>query len=317
MKGLKNAFSVIIPMALYMLVEYLVSFFCVFFFAYRQINSNNGGIVPGGTARESMIMQAYTYLGDHVLMVSAISAAICIVIFYFSVNRLWLKKAYRYVPDGSMVRPYVLTVILSVGFTLAANLFVNAVGMFSYAQDYAEISRQMYSEPIYMQILAIVLLVPMAEELMFRGLIYERSCRFMNEKMAVIMTSLLFGFYHGNWIQMVYAFFFSLLMFFVYDKCGSFKAALLFHIVSNASAICLNQLTLLTTMQFSIGIVVTAVIGIAAFMIMRREDYCERVPLDIYNDQLWQDSTDMHDQEVDENGLEDDERQTYSEDDEM
>lgn len=286
MRGLKNAITIIIPMALYMGIEYIVSFLCVFFFAYREI-SGSGGTMPVGDARESMILQAYGYLSDHILMVSAISAAICIVIFYFSVNRLWLRKNYYYMPECPMVRPYVLTAVLSAGFTLSANLLVNAVGMFNYAQDYAEISRQMYSEPLYMQILAIVLLVPMAEELMFRGLIFERTRGFMSEKMAVILTSLLFGFYHGNWIQMVYAFFFSLLMFFVYKKCGNFKAPLLFHIVSNGSAICLNQFDLLTTMQFSIGIVVTAVIGLMAFMIMRRETYCERVYLDLNNDELW------------------------------
>ncbi len=285
-RGLKNAFGVVMPMILYMLIEYIVSFLCVFFFAYREIYSS-GGIVPSGEERESMILQAYNYLNGHLLMISAISAAICIVIFYFAVRRLWMKRTYRYVQVRSGMRPYLLTAVLSAGFTLAANLFVNAVGMFNYAQDYVAIARQMYSEPLYMQVLAIALLVPMAEELMFRGLIYERMRGFMSEKNAIIVTSVLFGFYHGNWIQIVYAFFFSLLMFFVYNKCGDFKSPLLFHIISNTSALCLNQLNLSTTMQFSVGIVATVLIGITAFNIMRKETYCERIELDIFNQDLW------------------------------
>ncbi len=275
MRGLKLAVGVIIPMILYMLIEYMVSFLCVFFFAYGQINEN-GGSVPAGAERESLILQAYGYLTDHLLMISAVTALICIVIFYIAVRQLWMRKEYRYVQTGSMVRPYLLTVILSAAFTLAANLTVNAVGIFGYAKDYAKISRQIYSEPIYMQILAIVFLVPIAEELMFRGLIFERARGFMRERTAVILVSLLFGLYHGNWIQMVYAIFFSFLMFFVYDKCGDFKAPILFHMVSNASAICLNQFDLLTTMQFSVAIVACAMIGLGAFLCMKRETYCER-----------------------------------------
>ena len=104
--------------------------------------------------------------------------------------------------------------------------------------------------------------MPVSEELMFRGLVFERISNYGSETAGVIITSLIFGFYHGTMIQIAYAFVFSLFMIFAYKRSGSFSAPIVFHIVSNLSALAMNQLKPLTSMQYSVGIVIFFFIGL-------------------------------------------------------
>ena len=60
--------------------------------------------------------------------------------------------------------------------------------------------------------------MPIVEEYIFRGLMYNRMKDYMSANMAMIISSVIFGLYHGNLIQGVYGFVMGLLMIFVYEK---------------------------------------------------------------------------------------------------
>ena len=69
-----------------------------------------------------------------------------------------------------------------------------------------------------MQIVAAGVVMPIVEEYIFRGLMYNRMKDYMSANMAMIISSVIFGLYHGNLIQGVYGFVMGLLMIFVYEK---------------------------------------------------------------------------------------------------
>ena len=54
-------------------------------------------------------------------------------------------------------------------------------------------------------IAATVLLGPVAEEMIFRGMTYRRVKNYLGTGWAVGISSVLFGIYHGNTIQFLYA----------------------------------------------------------------------------------------------------------------
>ncbi|MCD7841730.1 MAG: CPBP family intramembrane metalloprotease, partial [Lachnospiraceae bacterium] len=88
------------------------------------------------------------------------------------------------------------------------------------------------------------LLVPVTEELVFRGLTYRRMRTRMQTYQAVVISALLFALYHGNPIQMLYAFPMALLLALLYEKSGSLVYPILLHIGANLTAI-------LTTILFA------------------------------------------------------------------
>ena len=137
-------------------------------------------------------------------------------------------------------------------------------------------------------------LMPISEELMFRGLIFERISNFGSETAGAILTSLLFGLYHGTMIQLVYAFVFSLFMIFAYKRSGSFAAPVLFHMVSNLSALAMNQLSPLTSMQYSIGIVVFCLIGLFGLYELKKGRFFRVISLE--NDIIGEDDVESGEQ---------------------
>ena len=67
-----------------------------------------------------------------------------------------------------------------------------------------------YGTSIALQLLVTVVLAPLTEELLFRGLIRAELRTHMKPRTAALMGALLFGMYHGNISQGMYAFFLAL-----------------------------------------------------------------------------------------------------------
>lgn len=86
-------------------------------------------------------------------------------------------------------------------------------------------------------ILATVILGPIAEELIFRGLTYDRLRHYVSIPAAIIISALMFGAYHANVIQFIYASIMGILLAFYYEKSGSILAPVVAHMVMNAVAI--------------------------------------------------------------------------------
>lgn len=276
MDGLKRAWGIVSPMVIFLVIEHVVSFFAAFTFMNSKVDAAE--MLSDAQVRE-LQEAAAEMLVNNVLLMSGIAALLSILIFYRALNKEWLKRPYRILPISGVFRRYIYVILAAVGMTTAFNLGVNAFELFRYDIDYAQIARGIYSEPFYMQLLVIGFLMPIAEEMMFRGLIFERLSHYGNEKASIILTSILFGVYHGTMIQMLYAFVFSLLMLYSYKRTGTFLAPIVFHIASNLSALAMNQLRPLSAMGYSIGIVLFFLIGLFGLYQLKQSKLFKVIPL--------------------------------------
>lgn len=92
------------------------------------------------------------------------------------------------------------------------------------------------SVPIYILILTTGLMGPILEELLFRGIIYNKLLTFNNYKKSSIITSIMFAIMHfPNFITMIYTFFLSFILIYLYDKYKTLKAPIIFHIAINTT----------------------------------------------------------------------------------
>lgn len=87
------------------------------------------------------------------------------------------------------------------------------------------------------QILALCIAAPVAEEIIFRGVMYRRLLEYTDKVTAVIFSAAVFGIYHGNLVQGIYALILGVLLCFVYDSCKSLMAPILVHIMCNTAAL--------------------------------------------------------------------------------
>ena len=96
-----------------------------------------------------------------------------------------------------------------------------------------------YAIPLWARMICYEMIAPIAEELLFRQVLYTRIKKIVPVWIAVLVSALFFGIYHGNLVQGLYAFIMGALLALVYEWTKSFAAPVLFHMVANhVSDIC-------------------------------------------------------------------------------
>lgn len=77
-----------------------------------------------------------------------------------------------------------------------------------------------------------VLCAPVVEEFVFRKLIVDRTLRY-GQGVAIVTSGLMFGLFHGNLSQFVYAFTLGMFFAFIYIKTGKLKFTIALHMIIN------------------------------------------------------------------------------------
>lgn len=104
-------------------------------------------------------------------------------------------------------------------------------------EGYDAVKGQVFEQRMIWQLAGAGLLVPAAEELVFRGLGYQRLRREADAWTSAVITSILFGLYHGSLLQGIYAGLMGLFLAFVCEHYKSLTACWLFHAAANVTAI--------------------------------------------------------------------------------
>ena len=81
-------------------------------------------------------------------------------------------------------------------------------------------------------LLYMVICAPLMEEYVFRKLIVERTVRY-GQGVAVLVSGLMFGLFHGNLNQFAYAFTLGVFLAFLYVKTGNLKITIALHMMIN------------------------------------------------------------------------------------
>jgi membrane protease YdiL (CAAX protease family) len=170
---------------------------------------------------------------------------------------------------------YSLVIALAIVVCLGMNFILLMVQVAFPGLRYGQIASQViFSPPFWFQLLGFGIITSVAEEYIFRGLIFKRY-RENNEFIrSAIMTSLIFAVIHSNIIQFIYAFVLGLLCAYVYEKFGSLVAPIMLHIVANLTAITFTQLNgfvwfFEVPIRAGITVVLAAFIGASLVVLLR------------------------------------------------
>lgn len=137
-------------------------------------------------------------------------------------NRKRLKR------DGVLVAAY------AVALGLGMNMLIAYFKITAMSENYQQVAGQQYSVSLPVGLAIFGLLTPFTEELLFRGVIYNRIRKYFPVTLSMLLSGLLFGCFHGNIVQMMYATVMGVAMTLVYEYYGRFLAApVLFHCCAN------------------------------------------------------------------------------------
>ncbi len=100
---------------------------------------------------------------------------------------------------------------------------------------YEAVKQIQYSVPFALGLVLYVLISPLVEEIVFRGIIFNRIRHYYSAGKAVIFSAVLFGAFHANLPQIIYGVCMGLIMALCYERTRCFYAPLLFHMAANAA----------------------------------------------------------------------------------
>lgn len=141
----------------------------------------------------------------------------------------WIKNGIKHNRD----KAFQLATVASLGITSALGLNILIEMMSIQSDKYSNVEAIQYSVPLWLGLILYGLVAPITEEMIFRGITYNRMKRFFGVVPCIIVTSLLFGGFHTNLPQFLYGTAMGVLMALVYEWVKSFAAPLLFHMAAN------------------------------------------------------------------------------------
>ncbi len=132
---------------------------------------------------------------------------------------------------------YLLMTGAAVGSVLGLNLLFGLTGLTVKYGNAGQDTTQWTGALLALAIVTYGVVTPLAEEALFRGIVYNRLRRSMTVLPAIILSAALFGIYHGNVLQAVYAFLLGALMAYGYEYFGGFRVAVSIHMGANLLAL--------------------------------------------------------------------------------
>ena len=135
--------------------------------------------------------------------------------------------------------------------------------------------QNMYSADFVVQIIVFGFVIPIAEEFMFRGVLYQRYRETRGFYYAAIWSALFFSVTHTNTVQMIYTFLLGILLCYIYEKFGSMKAPIMLHVVLNLGSLIFTDIGVFNWLarepfKMAVAVIISTFICAACFVWIQR-----------------------------------------------
>lgn len=251
-KFIKNPFWYLFgPMLAYWLIGFAVKFIAELILLMPHVAKLvNESLASGVTSQEQILQMVmsksadiYKLLINHQVEILALGALFTIpVSFYFFYADRKREKFINF-PQQQKVKPakYVWLIMFGIVSCIGFNALTFISNIVLYSPKYQETSQTLYTPAFPIQLICLGIIVPAAEELIFRGVLFKRVRMVGSFKKAAMFSALLFSMSHGNIVQLIYTLILGVLLAYMYEKYGSFLAPLSLHMIVNITSLVLTE----------------------------------------------------------------------------
>lgn len=136
----------------------------------------------------------------------------------------------------------VLLFLIGASASIGVNLLFDLTGLKTLrANDAQTVAQALYSDTLWLQVLAVGIVAPVAEELLFRGILYRRMRTWLGIGPSAVVALVIFAAAHGNWLQALYAILLGAILIWAYEHFAKLTAPILIHVAANLVSICAQQ----------------------------------------------------------------------------
>ena len=237
----------------------------------------------------SRTLLCYTFLLGFTLLLQALLASLCMTLWpqitktdwylwvlsyvplYLVAVPLFFVLLRRLVPGSTRPAPHALTLakqLQSIVLSLGLAYLFNVVSM-GFLLLFSKLTGLEVVNPLtaiqaassgWLNLLFGCIVAPVGEEFLFRKALYDKIGRF-GQKPYVLLGGLIFGLFHGNLSQFLYAFALGVVFCYLYAKTGNLLYTIALHIIVNLFGLMLAPLAAQSTAGSTVlGAVVLACI---------------------------------------------------------
>ena len=216
--------------------------------AYAEIIRSGRDTVPSMQEIWNSYIQAlepaFEAIARYQVEIVTLSALATIILtgILFARDRKLEQKARIMLPVRAPLSKYWSVGVFGIAGCIAATCLMAMIQLAFYDEQYQQTAQITYSAGFLMQIIGLGVVIPVAEELMFRGILYKRFRERQGFWYSALWSSLLFSFMHSNTTQMIYTFLLGVLLAYLYEKFGSFRAPVVLHILLNTGSVVFTEL---------------------------------------------------------------------------
>lgn len=170
------------------------------------------------------------------------------------------------IPIFLVVAGYATQLFVDAVMTLVRPYFVDAFAHYDKLVD-----KVIGAYSSWIMLIAVCILAPIVEEFMFRGLIQRYGLKFLPALAAIVLQGFLFGLYHGNMVQGVYAFVLGTLLGFVAYKFDSLVPNIVLHMAINVSLLFVPQSLFESTTSTIVTAVLSGIVLLVCMVLVFRK----------------------------------------------
>jgi hypothetical protein len=120
---------------------------------------------------------------------------------------------------------------------LSSELLTHMTWLIEFSERYQEVNDAILADSLLMQLLAAVVVAPVVEELLMRGLLFGRLKDLMPAKAAIVCSAILFGIFHGNLVQGIHGFLVGLFLALLMERFDDLRVPILAHMAANLTTL--------------------------------------------------------------------------------
>lgn len=264
------------PVLVFFLISYLVS---LSFIAYAVLTEN---IILNSQDAFDSLMGFYQ---SRIFEIEALAYILTFCYAYFLKFRKFEVKCFdhRYY-NFIEFKDVIWAIICAVGVYLITDIVLVILdGIFdlqSVLNAHNESVTSILSDNIIKNVILVGLLAPITEEILFRGLVFNRIRLLSNMKIAIFTSSAIFAFMHvGTFIQVGYAFALGLVLSISYAKFKNIKIPIIIHMAFNLTNCIYYIPGIESILDTFIGHLVYYVLGVACAVYSVKKFRKRRTPV--------------------------------------
>ena len=203
------------------------------------------------------------FLNDNILFINLICQIVSLITFL----PIYLKQKKYFIPVKEKIKDNIYLVInvslifLSIG--IISGFIIEQLKI----TGLEEINNAFNSKGIFLALVSTVILAPIIEELLFRGLIFNRINSKWNGWLAIIISALLFAVLHGNLPQILNAFILGIGLGYFYNKYHNLWYCIIAHALNNFVSIMCQQINFHVNGNYTVDCIISKYIYITIIII--------------------------------------------------